>query len=375
MAYQQQPYVQQQQGVYPSAPPPPQQYAPPTYPQLPQPQAYGAPPPQVMAPQAQGMPQYQGMPPAQAMAPAPAGPQMPSGYSIMDAFRNGNELQLIARSTGYPLTIRNKSLFGNGGFVKAESRFKVVEPDKAGRGVIMLQNMEWAGLHIAIKSHKVQVTSASDHCHLRPVVLPDNYVVFESVKSPGEYVAMQKNDVPPEKVNGLSDGDTMVQFFVRVERQKHTYSNAIMTPFGRPSIANQLRDQCVIQLYLKSSNTFLSINGNGIVLSTANGGDKHTFFKWVDRGMGIVSLHSNQYPGYRLRMNNFVLEGKGDPTLLADWRLKENPDGTVQFESVTCQGACVGINQGGALIRDLSIFLVNIQKFGGAETITKSPIN
>ena len=41
--------------------------------------------------------------------------------SMQDAFRNGNELQLIARSTGYPLAIRNKSLFGNGGFVKAES--------------------------------------------------------------------------------------------------------------------------------------------------------------------------------------------------------------------------------------------------------------
>ena len=130
---------------------------------------------------------------------------------------------------------------------------------------------------------------------------------------------------------------------VYMQRQKHTYSNAIMTPFGRPSIAvscttlcmcigalthtrththtrmyahtharthahtrmyththththtrthtlartrthahthtqNQLRDQCVIQLYLKSSNTFLSINGNGIVLSTANGGDKHSKF-------------------------------------------------------------------------------------------------
>ena len=34
------------------------------------------------------------------------------------------------------------------------------------------------------------------------------------------------------------------------------------------------------------------------------------FFELIDRGMGIVSLHSKQYPGYRLRMNNFVLEGK-----------------------------------------------------------------
>jgi hypothetical protein len=66
---------------------------------------------------------------------------------------------------------------------------------------------------------------------------------------------------------------------------------------------------------------------------------------------------------------------QGDPNLTADWRLKENADGTVQFESVVCQGACVGINQGGTLAKNISIFLVNVQKFGGAETITKSPLN
>ena len=49
---------------------------------------------------------------------------------------------------------------------------------------------------------------------------------------------------------------------------------------------------------------------------------------------------------------------QGDPNLSADWRLKENGDGTVQFESVICQGACVGINKGGTLVKNISIFLV-----------------
>ena len=48
-------------------------------------------------------------------------------------------------------------------------------------------------------------------------VQPDNYVVFEGVKSAGEYVAMQRNDVPPEKVKDLASNDEMVQFFVRVQ--------------------------------------------------------------------------------------------------------------------------------------------------------------
>ena len=42
-------------------------------------------------------------------------------------------------------------------------------------------------------------------------------------------MAMQKNDVPPEKVKGLSDGDTMVQFFVRVEvRTTYLQSNCTL---------------------------------------------------------------------------------------------------------------------------------------------------
>lgn len=67
-------------------------------------------------------------------------------------------------------------------------------------------------IHIFLSQSK-----ANDHCHLRLHVLPDNYVVFESVKNGGEYVAMQKNDVPPEKVKGLGSNDEMVQFFVRVQ--------------------------------------------------------------------------------------------------------------------------------------------------------------
>lgn len=39
----------------------------------------------------------------------------------------------------------------------------MVTPDKAGPGVFMLQNVEWAGLHIAIKSHKVQTVSEYTH--------------------------------------------------------------------------------------------------------------------------------------------------------------------------------------------------------------------
>ena len=70
-------------------------------------------------------------------------------------------------------------------------------------------------------------SKANDHCHLRVHVLPDNYVVFESVKNSGEFVAMQKNDVPPEKVKGLGMNDEMVQFFVRVQVRPKYYMHSV----------------------------------------------------------------------------------------------------------------------------------------------------
>ena len=56
--------------------------------------------------------------------------------------------------------------------------FRVVIPDKGGPDTFMLQNVEWKGMHIAIKSHKVQAVSLHVYMympltHARIHVLPD----------------------------------------------------------------------------------------------------------------------------------------------------------------------------------------------------------
>ena len=54
-------------------------------------------------------------------------------------------------------------------------------------------------------------------------------------------------------------------------------------------IQNQLSDGCVIQLYLKSSNHYLSITSNGIVQNTANGNDPHSEYPaWLEDEETIV---------------------------------------------------------------------------------------
>ena len=52
------------------------------------------------------------------------------------------------------------------------------------------------------------------------------------------------------------------------------------------------------------------------------------------------------------------LPKQGMSDLTADFRLKENADGTVCFESVLCTGSYISIVGGGAAKTNLSVFLV-----------------
>lgn len=42
-------------------------------------------------------------------------------FTLQDAFRAGNLVQLIARSNGYPIRITNATVFGNGTFTHTDS--------------------------------------------------------------------------------------------------------------------------------------------------------------------------------------------------------------------------------------------------------------
>eukprot|EP00731_Ephydatia_muelleri_P018280 Em0011g320a len=292
-----------------------------------------------------------------------------------DAFKDGNVVQLLTRSKGFPIQIKAATVYGDGAFGHDQSAFTVVVPEGQPPGVIMLRNVFFPGCYISIRKNAIHGDGKGHKfCYLRVKPLPDNYVMFESVESPGQLLALTAQGVCRSPV-GLGPGDQEAHFFVRVQKQLHAYSTLIMTPFGRPSIMNQLRDQSLIQLYVKSTGTYLSISNSGFVVFTPNGNDAHTFFKYSDRGMGIVSLHSNKYPGFRMRAFNGSIQGKGDDNINADFRVKENPDGTVVFESVSCPGINIGIQAGPQYVVGLSINLVGIQNFGGSQTITKTPLN
>ena len=63
-------------------------------------------------------------------------------------------------------------------------------------------------------------------CHLRVHVLPDNYVYFESMEYPGQYVTMTSTGSVGNPVHaGPNDKNT--QFFVRLEVRAHFYGDVL----------------------------------------------------------------------------------------------------------------------------------------------------
>lgn len=384
---QQQPYAPQGQQSYPppQGPPPPQasfqqpppqvsyaqpgQYPPPQGQQYPPPQGQQYPPPQ-----GQPLPQvsYMGQPGQPGQPGQYPPPALPQGFSVLDAFKGGNVVQLIPKSNGNPLAIIKGDVSAGGRFGSSDALWTVTIAANNG---IVFQNVNWQGLHLSIRKKAITAKSKNDkHCPFDPKVLPDNYVYFESRESPNSFLAFQANGKPrnPQEVSG-SDPDA--HFFIRVIRQKHPYSNPITLPFGRPSIFAQVRDQAVVQLYSKAGNAFLSIDNRGNVKTISSDNDNTTFFIWVDHGMGIVSLKSHRFDGFRVRMGGFVVTGKGDPDINSDFRVWENPDGTIKFESVSCPSGHLSLNVGGQAVQNFSVFLVTIQKFGRSETISKVPLN
>ncbi|XP_011404280.2 PREDICTED: uncharacterized protein LOC105312944 [Amphimedon queenslandica] len=369
--------------------PPPQGYAPPTQGYAPPPQqgyepppqytpsyqpTQGLPPPQGMPPP-QGLPPPQGMPPPQGLPP-PQGPPpqvfsgFPTGFLVTDAFKAGNTVQLIARSNGNPVGVVNGDICARGNFSKTDSSWDVSIASNNG---VVFTNVNWKGMHIAIRGKSLTAKGSNDkHCPLKVHVLPDNYIYLESLHQPGTYVGFDQRG-NPRKPKELAPSEVDAQFFVRILRQKHL-SYDIKNPGGGASVFTRIPDMSVVQFFVSGHEKYLSINSAGAVLTTANPNDDTTFFYWKDRGMGIVSLQSYKFQGYRFRVSGNAIIAKGDPDLNSDFRVKENSDGTVTFESVVNPAMSLGIAIGSTAVTSLSANLMNIQQYGRNTTVTKSRI-
>lgn len=106
-------------------------------------------------------------------------------------------------------------------------------------------------------------------CDLRIGVLPDNYVVLESLSQPGNYVNMTAQGVPNPS-NAVLPTSQDAQFFVRLSKQFYTPRMPITTPRGTPSLITKLRNDMIVQLEAFHTGVFLSVIPNSFIAVSSN---------------------------------------------------------------------------------------------------------
>ena len=106
-------------------------------------------------------------------------------------------------------------------------------------------------------------------CDLKVGVLPDNYVVLESVSQPGNYVNMTARGIPSPS-NTVLPTSPDAQFFVRLSKQFYASRAPLTTPTGMPSLFAKLRNDMIIQLEAFHTGVFLSAMPNTVVGASSN---------------------------------------------------------------------------------------------------------
>ena len=87
------------------------------------------------------------------------------------------------------------------------------------------------------------------------------------------------------------------------------------------------------------------IKGNGVFTGINITTDKQTFWILYNRGMGIISLRSQPYDGYWMRYFRGRMVNKGgEKELSGDFRVIENPDGSVSLELAKEKGSFIALN-------------------------------
>jgi hypothetical protein len=158
----------------------------------------------------------------------------PQGFSIDDAFRGGNVIQLISKSSGDLLNIEKGNLACKGKYGAPDAQWTVTI---ASNQDIILTNVHWPGSHAGIKGkHATAISGKIDkNCQLKHHVLSsNNYVYFESNENPGYFLGFNHKG-EARKASEVKDHEEDAQFFVRMERQKHPYCNAILGVNNLPS--------------------------------------------------------------------------------------------------------------------------------------------
>eukprot|EP00800_Vazella_pourtalesii_P006070 TRINITY_DN1742_c0_g1_i1.p1 TRINITY_DN1742_c0_g1~~TRINITY_DN1742_c0_g1_i1.p1 ORF type:complete len:565 (-),score=140.37 TRINITY_DN1742_c0_g1_i1:189-1883(-) len=279
------------------------------------------------------------------VAPATSGPA--PGLPVTYALRGGNVIQLISKMSGKPLIIAKNGVLSGSGDFGEQSEILVIEKSP---GVIMLRSSPIKSFYLCIFKNDFEGRGqGGPHCEVRAHPTPDNYVAFESVKTPGQFMGVSHNGAiaRPDKM-ALGHLDT--QFKVRIVKMAPITEQlpVLLRYDGQPSVLNNLKDGSSVQLVSRSYGDTLEIKENGTI-GTKGGSLQNSDLIVRSRGGNIVSFQNKKHPGYVMCIQGGAVKGRQGIGLQVDFVVHETYDRHILLESLANQGQFVAVTPSGEL--------------------------
>ena len=280
-----------------------------------------------------------------AIQPASTGPA--PGLPAMFALRDGNTIQLISKMSGKPLHIAKNGRLSSSGDYSELCDFLVVQKDP---GVLMLRSSTIRSFFLCIYQNETEGRGqGGKFCEVKPSPTPDNYVTFESVKCPGQFVGINNNGVP-QRADKMSPIHAETHFRIRIVRVVPSQEQlpVLLRMDGQPSMLNNMRDGIKVQLVSRSFGDTLEIRDNGLV-SGKGGSSFNSDFVIVSRGGNIVSFQHSKHKGYMLCVHANSVKGKLGSGAMVDFVVHETFDRHILLESLANPGQFLAVTSSGEL--------------------------
>ncbi|KAI6653749.1 AT-rich interactive domain-containing protein 1A-like [Oopsacas minuta] len=284
----------------------------------------------------------EGVPVASPSSTGPA-PGLPVSYAL----RDGNVIQMISKMSGKPMLIAKNGVITGSGDYGELSELLVIEKAP---GLIMLRSAPIKSFYLCIFKNEFEGRGqGGPSCEMRVHPTHDNYVAFESVKTPGQFMGVAHNGMVM-RADKLAAGQVETHFRIRIVKMAPIKEQMpeLLRYDGQPSVLNSLRDGATIQLVSRSYGDTIEIKESGLIGSKGGSGISSDFIV-RSRGGNIVSFLNKKHPGYVLCIQNGAVKGKQGTGLQVDFVIHETYDRHILLESLANQGQFVAISPTGEL--------------------------
>ena len=281
----------------------------------------------------------------QAVGPSSTGPA--PGLPVTYALRNGNVIQLISKMSGKPVLIAKNGIVSGSGDYGELCEMLVLEKDP---GVFMLRSSSIKSFYLCICNNELEGRGQGGKwCEIRSHPTPDNYVAFESIKTPGQFMGITHTGAV-HRADKLTAADNPAHFRIRIVKlaPSPVQMPVLLRYDGQPSVLNSLQDGSRVLLVSRSYGDTLEIKDNATV-GTKGGSGASSGLIVRSRGGNIVSFQHAKHQGFMLCIQGGSVRGKQGTGLQVDFVVHETYDRHILLESLANQGQFIAVTPTGEL--------------------------